>query len=118
MKVMLDTNVVLDVRQTKSAHAEVILPDTSAFLAVVVLFGFHLARHGGEAPCGAFSGVERSAGFFAQLLAGNEFGHGALSFMREGVCLNDGSNGCLIWMHIVQKPPVKHLYFGCHRRFT
>ena len=60
--------------QTKSAHAEVILPDMSAFLTVVVLFVFHLARHGGEAPCGAFFGVEGAAGFLAQFLAGDEFG--------------------------------------------
>ena len=62
--------------QTKSAHAEVILPDMSAFLTVVVLFVFHLARHGGEAPCGAFFGVKGAAGFLAQFLAGDEFGHG------------------------------------------
>ena len=59
-----------------TAHAEVILPGMSAFLAVVVLFVFHLARHGGEAPCGASFGVKCAAGFLAQLLAGDEFGHG------------------------------------------
>ena len=48
----------------------------SAFLTVVVLFVFHLARHGGETPGGAFFGVEGAAGFLAQLLAGDEFGHG------------------------------------------
>ena len=66
--------------QTKSAHAEVILPDTSAFLTVVVLFVFHLARHRGEAPGGAFFGVKCAAGFLAQFLAGDEFGHGIASF--------------------------------------
>ena len=34
----------------------------SAFLAVVVLFVFHLTRHGGEAPCGASFGVKGAAG--------------------------------------------------------
>ena len=50
--------------------------DRGLFLAVVALFVFHLARHGGEAPGGASFGVKGAAGFLAQLLAGDEFGHG------------------------------------------
>ena len=39
--------------KTKSAHAEIILPGVSAFLAVVKFFAFDLPGRGGEGPDGA-----------------------------------------------------------------
>ena len=60
----------------KKVPAGVFVPDGGALFALVVPFVFHLARHGGEAPGGAFFRVECAAGFLAQFLAGDEFGHG------------------------------------------
>ena len=62
-------------RQTKSAHAEVILPSVSAFLTVVKFFAFDLLGRGGEDPDGAFLIVQLLSGLLAELFAGDEFRH-------------------------------------------
>ena len=73
-------------RQTKSAHAEVILPCVSAFPAVVKLFAFDLFSRRGEGPDGALLVVQLLSSLFAEFFAGHEFCHGfhILSSMAVG----------------------------------
>ena len=61
--------------KTKSAHAEVILPSMSAFLAVVKFFAFDLFSRGGECPNSALLAVQLFPGFLAELFTGDEFRH-------------------------------------------
>ena len=63
-------------RQTKSAHAEVILPSVSVFLTVVKFFAFDLLGRGGEGPNVSLLIVQFLSSFFAEFFAGHEFCHG------------------------------------------
>ena len=62
-------------RQTKSAHAEVILPSVSAFLTVVKFFAFDLFGRGREGPDVSLLIVQFLSSLFAELFAGHEFCH-------------------------------------------
>ena len=62
-------------RQTKSAHAEVILPCVSAFPAVVKFFAFDLFGRGGEGPDVSLLIVQFLSSLFAEFFAGHEFCH-------------------------------------------
>lgn len=59
----------------ESAHAEVILPGTSAFLAVVKFFAFHFLSRGGEGPDGALLVVQLLACLLTELFTRDEFCH-------------------------------------------
>ena len=61
--------------QTKNAHAEVILPSMSAFLAAVKFFAFDLLGRGGEGPDGTLLVVQLFSCPLAELFAGDEFRH-------------------------------------------
>ena len=59
----------------KTAHAGIILPHMSGFLAVVDFLALDFLRHRGKRPCRALLGVQFFAGFLAELGAGDELGH-------------------------------------------
>ena len=59
----------------KTAHAGIILPHMSGFLAVVDFLALDFLRHRGKRPCRALLGVQFFAGFLAELGAGDELAH-------------------------------------------
>ena len=59
----------------KTAHAGIILPHMSGFLAVVDFLALDFLRHRGKRPCCALLGVQFFAGFLAELGAGDELAH-------------------------------------------
>ena len=66
--------------QTKSAHAEVVLPDMSAFLAAVKFFALDLSGREREGPDGALLIIQFLARLLAELFAGDKFRHEVHSF--------------------------------------
>ena len=59
----------------KTAHAGIIPPRMSGFLAVVDFLALDFLRHRGKRPCCALLGVQFFAGFLAELGAGDKLGH-------------------------------------------
>lgn len=59
----------------KTAHAGIILPHMSGFLAVVDFLALDFLRQRGKRPCRALLGVQFFAGFLAELGAGDKLGH-------------------------------------------
>lgn len=59
----------------KTAHAGIIPPHMSGFLAVVDFLALDFLRHRGKRPCRALLGVQFFAGFLAELGAGDELAH-------------------------------------------
>lgn len=59
----------------KTAHAGIILPHMSGFLAVVDFLALDFLRHRGKRPCRALLGIQFFAGFLVELGAGDELGH-------------------------------------------
>ena len=59
----------------KTAHAGIILPHMSGFLAVVDFLALDFLRHRGKRPCRALLGVQFFAGFLAELGARDELAH-------------------------------------------
>lgn len=64
----------------KTAHAGIILPHMSSFLAVVDFLALDFLRHRGKRPCRALLGVQFFAGFLAELGAGDKSCHSSSSF--------------------------------------
>ena len=61
--------------QQKTAHAGIIPPRMSGFLAVVDFLALDFLRHRGKRPCCALLGIQFFAGFLAELGAGDELAH-------------------------------------------
>lgn len=71
------------IRNEKS-HAVGIITGMGFFLAVIELLALDLPGRRGEAPCGSLFCVKLLASFLAQLVSGDELGHGITSFLKSG----------------------------------
>ena len=85
----------------KTAHAGIILPHMSGFLAVVDFLALDFLRHRGKRPCRALLGVQFFAGFLAELGAGDK-----LFYPQLGVklCSMAGGGVQKIYMVFLREP--------------